>query len=124
MSDTFHRPIAQRARALLARVPLADLIACATLVAALIFVNTGAPGSWWPRTGEAFAATPSQQPVLEPDDDCAYIVGPARDFCLRGSQTPQAENAAPSRPPVLHAALLLLPVAALAPIATRRRRTK
>ncbi|RSS57492.1 hypothetical protein [Streptomyces sp. WAC01280] len=121
MSDTFHRPIAQRARALLARVPLADLITCAALVAALSFVNPGAPGSWWPRTGQAFAATPSPQPALDREDDCAYIVGPARDFCLRGSQTPQAQTPAPSRPPVLHAALLLLPVAT---IAARRRRTK
>ncbi|MFI9213925.1 hypothetical protein ACIGW7_38075 [Streptomyces sp. NPDC053253] len=123
MSDTFHRPIAQRISALLARDPLAVLIACAALVAALIFVNTGAPGNWWPHTAEAFAATTSPQPALDREDDCAYIVGPTRDVCLRGSQTPQAQTPAPNRPPVLHAALLLS-VAAAATIAARRRRTK
>ncbi|MFF1511900.1 hypothetical protein [Streptomyces sp. NPDC058326] len=125
MSNTFHRPIAQRARTLL--TPLAM---CAALIAALIFVNNTGTSSWWPRTGEAFAASPSPQPT--PDNPgperCRYIIGPAHNLCLRGRDSqpppPQAQTSAPGRNGILHAALLLLPLAGVATITTHRRRTR
>ncbi|MFD3535882.1 hypothetical protein [Streptomyces sp. NPDC058664] len=121
MSNTFHRPLAQRARTLL--TPLAM---CAALIAALVFVNTTGPSNWWPRTGEAFAASPRAQPAPDTPgrDRCRYITGPAHDHCPQGSHTQQAQAQAPApgRAAVLHVALLLLPVAGLATITASRRR--
>ncbi|MGW8767849.1 hypothetical protein ACWGN5_35795 [Streptomyces sp. NPDC055815] len=116
MSDTFTRPLAQRVGAL-----LAGLVACAGLVAALILVTTAAPSGWWPHTADAFATSPTShtEPAEARDADvCARIVGPAREYCLRG-------NAQASEPADRHvsftALLFLVPVAALGTVAVRRR---
>ncbi|MFB7030934.1 MULTISPECIES: hypothetical protein [unclassified Streptomyces] len=125
MSDTFHRPLAQRVRALLAATGTVALIAA--LIAAVILANDAGPDAWWPRTGEAFAATPAPTtpaPAQGVQDRCAYIVGPARDYCLRADPAPKPQASAPDRGTVLHLALLLLPVAAAATLTTRRRRTR
>ncbi|MFJ5877397.1 hypothetical protein [Streptomyces sp. S1] len=123
MSDTFHRPLAHRVRALLAATGTTALLAA--LIAALILVNDVGPDSWWPRTGEAFAATPTPAtPAPDALDRCAYIVGPARDYCLRAAPAPKPQASAPDRSTVPHLALLLLPVAAAATLTTRRRRTR
>lgn len=55
------------------------------LTAAIIMVlaTGGVPETWWPRTGEAFAASTRAKPAG--DDPCALIVGPAKDYCHRGA---------------------------------------
>ncbi|MGA5873973.1 hypothetical protein [Streptomyces cinereoruber] len=118
MSDTFHRPLAHRVRALLAAAATTALIAA--LIAALVVVNDVGPNAWWPRTGEAFAPTPA--PVAQ--DRCADLTDPARDHCLRADPAPQPRTSVPDRAAVLHLAVLLLPVAVVATLTTRRRRTR
>ncbi|MGA5454171.1 hypothetical protein ACPCVO_47075 [Streptomyces umbrinus] len=46
-------------------------------------VGAGVPEAWWPHTGQAFAADtrPADQ------DPCDLIVGPAKDYCERGTTT-------------------------------------
>ncbi|MFC8428045.1 hypothetical protein [Streptomyces sp. NPDC057253] len=96
----------------------------AVVVGVLVLtVRVGVPQAWWPRTGQAFASDthPSDQ------DPCALIVGPAKDYCERGTAT-----AAPAEQPgVAGAAWRLVPagagVAALvmwrlrSPVGQRRR---
>ncbi|MFE6955501.1 hypothetical protein [Streptomyces sp. NPDC057696] len=79
----------------------------ALLIAALAFViaSPSVPSAWWPRTGDAFAASPTNptqpaqgtahaepsapgSPAGEPDV-CDAIVGPAHDYCL-GAPAPEA----------------------------------
>ncbi|MER7568895.1 hypothetical protein ABTZ93_39095 [Streptomyces sp. NPDC097941] len=96
----------------------------AVVVGVLVLaVGVNVPQAWWPHTGQAFASDtrPTDQ------DPCALIVGPAKDYCERGTTT-----AAPAEQPgVAGAAWRLVPagagVAALvmwrlrSPVGQRRR---
>ncbi|MFF3489497.1 hypothetical protein ACFYXC_40660 [Streptomyces sp. NPDC002701] len=49
-------------------------------------VGAGVPEPWWPRTGRAFAAdSPSGSAHQDP---CDLIVGPAKKYCERGTNSP------------------------------------
>ncbi|MER6548470.1 hypothetical protein [Streptomyces sp. NPDC001250] len=55
-------------------------VAAGVLVLAL---SVGLPQSWWPHTGQAFAADRHRGHR----DRCAPIVGPAKAYCERGTAT-------------------------------------
>ncbi|WP_327591486.1 hypothetical protein [Streptomyces chartreusis] len=71
-----------RSRRLAAAASALALIAVVASVLVLA-VGAGVPEAWWPRTGHAFAAN-------EPHADreaCALIVGPAKEYCERGTES-------------------------------------
>ncbi|MFF0738742.1 hypothetical protein ACFYVK_44905 [Streptomyces chartreusis] len=49
----------------------------------VLAVGAGVPEPWWPRTGRAFAA---DAPHAD-RDPCALIVGPAKEYCERGTKS-------------------------------------
>ncbi|MFE1296543.1 hypothetical protein [Streptomyces sp. NPDC058731] len=54
--------------------------------AVILALGVGVPDTWWPHTGQAFAAdthTTHQNP-------CARIIGPAKAYCERGVTTTAA----------------------------------
>ncbi|MGX1542569.1 hypothetical protein [Streptomyces adustus] len=59
-----------------------------TVIAVAVFVvvpavAAGVPDAWWPRTGQAFTASPA----TARHDSCARIVGPAKKYCEHGATT-------------------------------------
>jgi hypothetical protein len=104
-----------RSRRLAAAASVLTVIALALGVLVLA-VGVGVPEAWWPHTGQAFAADarPADQ------DPCALIVGPAKDYCERGTTTAaSAEQAG-----VAGAAWRLVPAGAgLAALVVWRRRS-
>jgi len=79
-------------------------------------VGAGVPEAWWPHTGQAFAADtrPADQ------DPCALIVGPAKDYCARGTTT----TASAGHPSIAGAAWrLVLAGAGVAALVVWRRRS-
>lgn len=66
-----------------------------------LVMGAGVPESWWPQTGQAFAA---DQPHAESahQDPCDLIVGPATDYCERGQHSTSSVGKAPMRAPVRH----------------------
>lgn len=93
-----------RARRLAAAASALTVIAVVISVLVLA-IKGGIPQSWWPRTGQAFAADthPTNQ------DPCDLIVGPARDYCERGTT---ATAPAPEQPDITGAAWRLVPACA------------
>ncbi|MCX5009177.1 hypothetical protein OHB05_42435 [Streptomyces sp. NBC_00638] len=69
-----------RARHLRTAARVLAVLAVAACVLVLA-VGMSLPETWWPRTGQAFAADTS--PAHE--DSCGLIVGPAKAYCERGS---------------------------------------
>ncbi|MFD7283498.1 hypothetical protein ACFV80_42550 [Streptomyces sp. NPDC059862] len=69
-----------RSRRLAAAASALTVIAVAAGVLVMA-VGVGVPEAWWPHTGQAFAtgARPADQ------DPCDLIVGPAKDYCERGT---------------------------------------
>ncbi|WP_210581945.1 hypothetical protein [Streptomyces sp. GESEQ-4] len=67
------------------------LAAAASALAMIAFVvgvlilaaEVGVPEAWWPDTGRAFAA--DARPAGQ--DPCELIVGPAKEYCERGTTT-------------------------------------
>ncbi|MFI7405985.1 hypothetical protein ACIBW9_36895 [Streptomyces sp. NPDC049541] len=51
--------------------------------AVILALGVGVPDAWWPHTGQAFAA---DSRTAHPDP-CAAIVGPAKEYCERGTAT-------------------------------------
>jgi hypothetical protein len=92
-----------RSRRLAAAASVLTVIALALGVLVLA-VGVGVPQSWWPHTGQAFAADarPADQ------DPCALIVGPAKDYCERGTTT----TASAEQPGIAGAAWRLVPAGA------------
>lgn len=77
-----------RSRRHAAAVSVLTLIAVVAGVLVLA-VGVGVPQAWWPHTGQAFAA--DARPVDQ--DPCALIVGPAKEYCERGTtSTASAEQ--------------------------------
>jgi hypothetical protein len=57
------------------------LTAIAIAVGVLVLVlGASLPETWWPRTGQAFAADAAKMPA----DSCDLIAGPAKAYCERG----------------------------------------
>ncbi|WP_060903249.1 hypothetical protein [Streptomyces europaeiscabiei] len=71
----------------------------------VLAVGVDVPQAWWPHTGQAFAADarPADQ------DPCDLIVGPAKDYCERGTPT---TTSASERPDGSGAAWRLVPAGA------------
>ncbi|WP_086796416.1 hypothetical protein [Streptomyces caniscabiei] len=94
------------------------------LSAALISLAFGAgvPDSWWPRTGLAFAADDRSGSARE--DPCDLIVGPARQYCERGTSfTVSSADEAPRDSDSAGVAWTVTPpAAALAAVVVWRRR--
>jgi hypothetical protein len=69
--------------------------------------------SWWPQTGQAFAADQTHIAAAR-TDPCDLIVGPAKEYCERGHQS--ATTSSPSASEVSHegarAAWMAIPLAA------------
>lgn len=66
-----------------------------------LVMGAGVPQSWWPQTGQAFAA---DQPHTESHrNPCDLIVGPAKKYCEHGHHsTSSAVDEAPTRAPGRH----------------------
>ena len=69
-----------RARRISAAASVLMVIAVAVGVLILI-LGMSVPGTWWPHTGQAFAADAR----TAHSDPCALIVGPAEAYCERGT---------------------------------------
>ncbi|MEU9286424.1 hypothetical protein AB0D57_17310 [Streptomyces sp. NPDC048275] len=101
-------------------------VASALIVIALpaallaLVVGAGVPESWWPRTGQAFAADSHSGSARQ--DPCDLVVGPAKEYCERGtSSTASSADEAPRDG--ASAAWMVIPSAAgLAAVVVWRRR--
>ncbi|WP_069757788.1 hypothetical protein [Streptomyces sp. LUP47B] len=85
-----------------------------------LVMGAGVPQSWWPQTGQAFAA---DQPHTESAhrNPCDLIVGPATDYCERGQHSTSSVGKAPHEG--TGAAWMLIPAASgLAAFVVWRRR--
>jgi uncharacterized membrane protein len=91
-----------RSRRLAAAASVLTLITVVVGVLVLA-VGVSVPEAWWPHTGQAFAAEahPTDQ------DPCELVVGPAKDYCERGTTT-----TASTEPDVAGAAWRLVPAGA------------
>lgn len=106
----------------IARVASILIVTALPAVLLALVVGAGVPQSWWPRTGQAFAA---DQPHAEAarKDPCDLITGPAKEYCERGHQARALSRAGEVRRPGAMAAWMLLPPAAgLGAIVMWRRR--
>lgn len=74
-----------RSRRLAAVASMLTVIAVAAAVLTLL-VGASLPESWWPRTGAAFAAERASDSAPR-QDPCDLIVGPAKEYCERGTTT-------------------------------------
>ncbi|WP_405562780.1 hypothetical protein OG418_00485 [Streptomyces phaeochromogenes] len=104
-----------RSRRLAAAASVFTVIAV-VLGVLVMTVGAGVPEAWWPHTGQAFAVDtrPADQ------DPCALIVGPAKDYCERGTTT----TASAGHPGIAGAAWRLVPAGAgVAALVVWRRRS-
>ncbi|WP_405634332.1 hypothetical protein OHB53_09230 [Streptomyces sp. NBC_00056] len=113
-------------------------IVIALLIAAIICViaEPGVPSGWWPQTGNAFAASPSDRvttpaqgaahgkaPAPTPSkgsEVCDVIVGPAHDYCLRAPD-PQSASGTFTRGVLWPLGVLAVGITALFVLHRRRR---
>ncbi|MFJ1974107.1 hypothetical protein ACIO93_36370 [Streptomyces sp. NPDC087903] len=71
-----------RSRRVTAATSALTMIAVVT-GAVILTLGAGLPETWWPHTGQAFAA--DTHPAG--DDPCGLIVGPAKTYCEHGTTT-------------------------------------
>ncbi|MFF8932286.1 hypothetical protein ACF1AO_34040 [Streptomyces longwoodensis] len=88
-----------------------------------LIMGAGVPESWWPQTGQAFAAAPPHSGSTK--DPCEKIEGPARKYCERGQRSSASSSAADEAPGEgSGAAWMVIPAAAgLAAVVVWRRRS-
>ncbi|WP_328876340.1 hypothetical protein OHT76_43385 [Streptomyces sp. NBC_00287] len=80
----------------------------------VLAVGVSVAEAWWPHTGQAFTAGARDQ------DPCGLIVGPAKDYCQRGTTT----SADVEQPDLAGAAWRLVPAGAgVAALVMWRRRS-
>jgi hypothetical protein len=88
------------------------VVALPAVLLALV-IQAGVPESWWPQTGQAFAADQSHVAAAR-TDPCDLIVGPAKEYCEGGHHS--ATTSSPSASEVSHegarAAWIAIPLAA------------
>ncbi|MEV2234996.1 hypothetical protein AB0H69_41425 [Streptomyces phaeochromogenes] len=97
----------------IAAVPSALMLIAVPAALLALVVGTGVPESWWPRTGQAFAADTHSGST--PQDPCDLIAGPAKKYCERGAYEAHRDGAS--------AAWMVIPAAAgLAAVVVWRRR--
>jgi uncharacterized membrane protein len=70
---------------------VAAAASCLTVIAVaagavILALGVGVPDTWWPHTGQAFAADTHTRH----QDPCARIIGPAKAYCKRGATTTAA----------------------------------
>ncbi|MDQ1051868.1 hypothetical protein [Streptomyces sp. V4I2] len=107
-----------RAQRLAIAASALTMIAVAVAVGVLVLaIAPSLPETWWPRTGDAFAAhSPSDS-----EDPCVLVVGPAKVYCERDHHAPAASST-PDRGNA--AAWMLMPAAtAVGALVIWRRRT-
>lgn len=75
-----------RTRRIAAAASVLTVIA-GTLAMLVLTAGASVPSTWWPDTGEAFAA--DARPAHQ--DPCDLIAGPAKEYCERG--TPESTPA-------------------------------
>ncbi|MEY9988025.1 hypothetical protein ABIE67_000057 [Streptomyces sp. V4I8] len=88
-----------------------------------LVVGAGVPESWWPRTGQAFAAGHPRSTSAR-QDACELIVGPAKEYCERGHRSATSLSSAGGAPRGSASAawMLIPPAAGLAAMVVWRRR--
>ncbi|WP_030181109.1 hypothetical protein [Streptomyces sp. NRRL S-813] len=74
-----------RSRSVAAAASVLTVIAVAA-GAVILALGVGVPQTWWPHTGQAFAADTR----TAHQDPCARVVGPAKAYCERGTTTTAA----------------------------------
>lgn len=84
--------------------------------------GAGVPQSWWPQTGQAFAADQPHSASAR-QDSCDLIVGRAKEYCERGNHSTTSSPSAGEAPHEgARAAWMLIPPAAgLAAVVVWRR---
>ncbi|MFB6555000.1 hypothetical protein [Streptomyces sp. NPDC056405] len=103
------------------RAAATSVLTIAVVMVGVLILAVGAsvPETWWPHTWQAFAT--GTRP--EGHDPCALIVGPARDYCERGT-TAAVSSAAAGRPDVAGAGCRLVAAGSgLATLVVWRRRS-
>ncbi|MFE9769764.1 hypothetical protein ACFYPC_35470 [Streptomyces sp. NPDC005808] len=106
-----------RSRRLAAAASVLTVIAV-VLGVLVLTVGANVPEGWWPHAGQTFAA--EARPTDR--DPCALIVGPAKDYCERGTTT--TASAPAEHPGIAGAAWRLVPACAgLAALVVWRRRS-
>ncbi|MEU5297842.1 hypothetical protein [Streptomyces umbrinus] len=103
-----------------AAVPSALMLIAVPAALLALVVGAGVPESWWPRTGQTFAADTHSGST--PQAPCDLIAGPAKKYCERGtSSTASSADEAPRDG--ADTAWVVTPAAAgLAAVVVRRRR--
>ncbi|MFF9818911.1 hypothetical protein [Streptomyces sp. NPDC014006] len=76
-----------RSRRVAAATSVLTVIAVA-VGAVILALGVGVPQTWWPHTGQAFAADTHSAH----QDPCARIIGPAKAYCKRGTTTTAANK--------------------------------
>ncbi|KAF3470090.1 hypothetical protein [Streptomyces sp. Tu 3180] len=88
--------------------------------ALVLVLSVSLPEAWWPRTGQAFAT----ENRFARHDPCGPIVGPAKEYCKRGSTVSASASASAGRHDVAGAVSRLVPAGAgLAALMIWRERT-
>ncbi|MFG2681200.1 hypothetical protein [Streptomyces sp. NPDC048392] len=100
------------------------VIALPAVLLALV-VGAGVPESWWPQTGQAFAADQPHTAAAR-KDPCDLIVGPAKEYCERGNHSATTTTSSASAGEATHegaraAWMVIPPVAGLAAVVVWRR---
>jgi hypothetical protein len=98
------------------------VIALPALLLALV-VGAGVPQSWWPQTGQAFAADQPRSYSAR-QDACDLIVSPAKEYCERGRRFTMTSSSAAGEAPQDGASAawtLITPAAGLGAVVVWRR---
>ncbi|KMS74251.1 hypothetical protein ACM01_15190 [Streptomyces viridochromogenes] len=108
--SSFSSPISRR----MASVASTLLVIALPAVLLALIVGAGVPESWWPRTGQAFAADQPHSSSAR-QNPCDLIVGPAKEYCERGhhsNTTTSSSSAGEATDEGARAAWTLIPPAA------------
>lgn len=91
-----------------ARTASALIVVALPAVLLALVIQAGVPQSWWPQTGQAFAADQSHAAAAR-TDPCTLIAGPAKEYCERGHQATASSLAGEDARKGVGAAWMLIP---------------